>query len=319
MPDATWGPAQNFIDNATDGNYKHAYDIFDKHDSLLHGGIADADISGMYTYFHVYKTAYVNAYGVWMGIKGTGTSGTANFTAMLDDLSGNKIRAWDVAIQVVYDQKSIKYQALLPNRRNPFQKGSINSRIAAIAGLLNTIGSDASLATLKGQITTFNTALLAARDSQQGNFGAIDSAISALDTARINAAQAMFKNYGSLVVKYYQTPKNICNYMPVEMLQTTTQILFNGTTDMGLTDHVLKRKMDVDTHLHLKNDSDSPEEFFFTDGMTETPAAGQSTVVLAPHTQQDVTAGALGYTDAARHLYVKNNGGTPATWHVQVG
>jgi hypothetical protein len=52
--------------------------------------------------------------------------------------------------------------------------------------------------------------------------------------------------------------------MPVGMLQTTTQVLFNGLTNMGLTDHILKLKMDVDTHLHLKNDSDSEEEFFFT-------------------------------------------------------
>jgi hypothetical protein len=52
--------------------------------------------------------------------------------------------------------------------------------------------------------------------------------------------------------------------------------------------------------------------------MNEAPLPGQPTLVLAPHSQQDVTAGALGYTDAARHLYVRNNGGSSASWQVSV-
>ncbi len=318
MSDTTWPHAINFIDTITDGNFKHGFDLFEKHETQLHSGIADADIAAMYAYYRPFRLAYATAYGNWIGIKGTSSGGTANFMSLIEDLAGNKARAWDVATQVVYDQKSNKYKALFPHRRSPFQTGSINSRIAAISGLLSAIGTDASLATLKGQINTFNTALLAARDAQQTNFGTIDSTLTQLETARLNAAQAMFKNYGGLVVKYYLTPKTICNYMPVDLLQSSQQTAFNGATSSGETDHILKRKMEVDAHVFIKNDSDWEEQFFCTDGLKDTPEPGQPAIVLPPHSQQDVLASDLGYTDARRHLYIKNNGAAAATWHVKL-
>ena len=319
MADSNFLRTINFVDVATDGNFKLALEIFNTHDSLLHGGVADTDVLAMYNYFHPFKTNYANAYTVWDNQKGQGTGGTLGFYAMLDDLRANRIRLWDIAIQNVYDQTTVKYKTLLPHRRTPFQNGSNEMRIIAISTLIAAIGTDAALATLKTQITTFYTALTTARDAQTGNFGAIDTASTNMENARLAAAQAMFKNYGSLVVKYYTTPSAIANYIPVSLLQTKSQSIFTGHTNADAISHIFKRKLDVATqHIMLTNNGDGPIEFYFANGLSDNPSPAGGQVSIPPHNQQDVLLDQLGYTDANRHLYIRNSNPMEAAWQVDI-
>ncbi|MCX6352000.1 MAG: hypothetical protein NTX03_09065 [Bacteroidetes bacterium] len=313
---APWSRAQNFVDNVSDGNYELSGKIFTEHDSKLHSGIADPEILAIYNFFHPFRMAYYTAESTWNTLKGQGGGGTVGTMVLIDDLSGTKIRVWDVAIQAVYDQKSQAYKNLLPKRRTPFQTGSLESRIEAVNSLILAIGTIAQLQTLKGQITAFYNLLVAARDGQIGGFTAIDNAVTAMETARLAACQAMFKDYGSLVVKFYMNPVAIENWFPVDLLSTKQQTLFTGHTPIGETDHIFKRKMEPENHIHGISTGDDGIQLFYTDGLTEVPQG--ASVTIAAHSQLDFAPAAAGYTDAKRHLYIKALGSTEAAWSVEI-
>lgn len=319
MSDKTFLRYQNFIENVTFDNDKLALEIFNQHDSLLHGGIASADILLMYNFFHPFKMTYSDAYTAWTTLRGQGTGGTQSFTDLLNNLSSVRIRKWDIAVQQIYDQSTPAYRNLLPNRRKPFQTGTYGSRINAVSSFLTAITDDAALFDLQDEVTIFLGQLVAARDGQVGGFGAIEAAATTLETARVAAAQAMFKNYGSLVVKFYMTPQGISDYMPTELLQNKQQSTFTGHLAAGANHRIFKRKLNIDTQqLTLTNDGDNDLEFYFTDGLTDVPSLGQSVQLMSTHSQKDISPDLAGYSDEARYLYVRNIGTGEGSWMVDV-
>jgi hypothetical protein len=319
MSDTSFLRFLNFPETVTEGNYKLAHEIFNKHDSLLHGGIADPDLLLMYNFFHPYQNTYSTAYTVWNNLKGQGTGGTQNLKDMMRDLSGTRIRKWDIAIQQIYDQTTSQYRNLLPHRRTPFQQASYESRITAVGALLLAIGGDVSLFDLESEVSLFLTQIKIARDSQVGGFGAIEAASTTMETARIAAAQAMFKNYGSLVVKYYMTPQGISDYMPTELLQSKQQSSFTGHLTTSVTHRIFKRKLDIQTQqLTLTNNGNNALEFYFTDGLTDVPSANQLVQYMVGHSQKDISPNLAGYNDVARYLHVRMLGTGESSWIVVI-
>ncbi len=302
-----WSRAQNFIDTVTDGSYKLADEIFKSHYQLLNGGAGNATIAAMLTYFDPFYAAYSNAYVGWLALRGQGTGNTQTLVELIDELSSSRIRKWDVAIQGVYEQGTPQYQSLLPARRSPFQQGGIETRFSAVQALIAAIGTDAALASLKTQIEDFLTTMENARNNQVGGVAGVNIASGAIDLARDNAAQAMFKNYGSCVVLYYQTPEQIANFFPVALLQSKEQNTFTATLRPGNSHRLFKRKLDVANTLTLVNDGDVDIDFFFTDGLITSLQPGLPHVKVAAHTFETIPPSQAGYTDDKRFFFCQNS------------
>ena len=112
---------------------------------------------------------YDDAYTIWLSQQGATKGQTQSLNDLLDQLRSEQIENWDLAIQNVYRQKTPQYIALLPRHRTPFQTGSQQQRITAVAALSMAIGTDAALQTLKADVDEFYDALITASNSQKGS------------------------------------------------------------------------------------------------------------------------------------------------------
>jgi hypothetical protein len=309
MATLNWIKSDNFFDTITDGNYQKAKLIFDSHDIKLHNGIADADILADYNFSHPAYANYATAYGIWDALRSSNPANTQNVVELLDELAGTKIRQWDINIQVVYDNKTAAYKKLMPHKRYTFQRGTIETRTNALNNLVAAIGNDAKLSAVKTDIVKFISTLNTAKQAKQGQSAEIDTAIVALDAARLAAAQVMYRTFGSLIKKFYTTPKAVDAYFPVELLQTKSQVVFTTTLDDQLPYHLFKRKLDAGKQqLKATNYGSADVKLYFTNGLTDSLAAGTPFVTLAANSTHTYNPGLLNYNDDNRHLYVQNTG-----------
>lgn len=223
MAHTPWSYAQNVFDNSTKNNFKKMLMVASDHDSKLAAQIADAAINTLYLFFHPLYLAYSNAYSAWQSAEAAWGGGTVTVGDLMSQLSADKIEEWDIAIQVVYKQKTGEYKALLPNGRAPFQTGAYELRIAAIQTLVANIGADAALAAVKADALAFHTTILAARNTQQGKEGLLSQKSDALELERVAVAEGMYFTLAGLMSKFYQNPIKVEEYYDLELIRNINQ------------------------------------------------------------------------------------------------
>jgi len=316
---SNWSRTDNFIITATQKSYIGAKGIFDSFDLKLKMGIADPDIQNFYNDFHPLCLAYDDGYSSWNSLRSRGPSTTLGVVQLLEQLSSTLIRAWDIAIQSVYDNTTTEYKSLLPHHRIPFQTGSINSRAIAINSLITAIGTDANLATLKTKIAGFYSLLTAAMILQKSQLQNIDNAILVLDAACKTASEEAYKIYGSFVVKFYKTPKSIDVFFPVSLLKSLSQSNFTATLSNDTPKKVFKRKLDVTKHtLKYTNVGTSIVNAYFTNGLTDLHTPGTPIFAMLPNTMAECNPTEMGYTDANKHLHIVNTGNETANIEIDI-
>ena len=197
----------NLIKTAVNRNYIVGKSIIDAFDDNLKAGNADDEIMDLYTKFHPFRIANDNAYGTWSALKSSNTSKTPGIVQLIEQLSSNKIRTSDVAIQAVYDIKTKEYNNSLPHHRNPFNSGLMDARIISINNLTTAMGADADLVTVKASVISFALLLKNATDQQTNQVKSIDASILVMETASNNTSDEAFRAYGCLNIKYFKTPK----------------------------------------------------------------------------------------------------------------
>ena len=317
MPEFTH--RNNFIKIAANRSFISAKSIFDAIDQDLKAGNADPDILALYTSFHPYDIAYDNGYGVWSSLRRSNAGNTLGVVQLLEQLSHTEIKAWDIAIQAVYDNTTVEYKKLLPNRRYPFNSGKVNARSIAINDLITTIGTDASLATTKTRIVSFALLLKNATILQNEQLNNIDNAITALEAATNNASDEAFRIFGCLITKFYKTPKSIDAFYPVAMLQSVHQSTFTATLKTETPKKVFKRKLDIVKHtLRFTNIGTEIVHAYFTNGLTDVYTAGTPVFAIQPNTIVDCNPATAGYTDDKRYLHIVNTGLTTASIEIDI-
>lgn len=310
--------ANNFVLNAVEDNYSMALDVYKAHNDRLYAGVSQAGIQPLYDDFNPLWDNYNNAYTLVQTLKNQGQGNTQLVTDRMAELRV-KIRLWDISIQVVYDQTSTEYKALLPNRRGPFQTGTYQAKLNAVATLHAALDGIAPLAAIRTQVGAFLALMQAALGGQAASSTEVQNALTALDAALLAAGKQVFKNYGSLVVLYFQNPTVIATYVPFDKLSRKTQTEFTGTLQPGMAHRVLKRKMNnAEDLLELTNAGDSNLEWYFNNGMNDAPAPGVPPHVQPAMSQEEKTPDSLGYTDDRRSLWVRNTGLVQASWAVAV-
>ena len=308
-----WPRTENFFLPFLQRSYILAKAIINAVDIKLHSGIADAGILAMYTEFHVLNDEFDADYGIYSSLKSINPSNTQGVTDLLGELMSRYAKKWDVAVQHIYEDTTTKYKSLFPNRRKPFQKGSLPSRITALNNLVTAIGSDATLATVKTEVETFLALLKVATDTQGDKNAAIAASQTVLDAIIVTVSVGLMKVYGLLTAKYCASLKTVDNYFPVDLLHVASQWSFTLTLDDLVPQLITKRKFDILVDkLNFINNGTSAAKAYFTNGIATTPEVGVPIATLAAESNSLFNPVALGYTDAKRYLYVVSTDGTTA-------
>lgn len=167
------------------------------------------------------EDAYELAIIDWEIKSGTRKGQTDVFEELLDELSGERIRTWDVTIQNTFPQGSQQHTQLLPNGRRPFQSGPRDDRITAVRTLAIGLEAFAELSTLQETVDSFHQMMESARNTQQGSEGDIATASEAVDVARQALAIVLYRNLGLLMDKHGGDPLQLETYYELALLRTS--------------------------------------------------------------------------------------------------
>lgn len=165
--------------------------------ALLQDALSDA-LSG--------RSGWMAAYNAWLTCRGQYKGATLAFYEKLEELGSLKIRQWDAAIQGVFLEGTPQYVGLLPQGREPFQKGSLDQRLAAVGALKTALAAHAPLAALTAQVDAYLGQLEVLRATQQQKETEVDTCSSALELQRVATAKLMYRNLGRFMVIYSDTP-----------------------------------------------------------------------------------------------------------------
>ena len=319
MPSGNWSRTDNFIKTSASRSYIGAKGIFNAIDTKLLGGIADPEILGFYNTFNPLNTDYNSKYAIWDGFRSTGIGKTLGVVQLIDLLSSTKIKGWDIAIQIVYDNKTPEYAHLLPHHRAPFQAGSVGKRESALINLVAAIGTDVSLATVKTSVSAFLTSLQTAMTAQSTQITSIDTAIVNLEASSNTASDAAFGIFGGFLAKFSVTPKLTDAYFPVNLLNSIAQLTFTAKLKTLLPRKLFKRKLDIiKNFIKGLNVGTDTVIGYFTDGITNKLAVGAPFISMPPNSSADYDLVAAGYTDKKRHFYIANTGAIEANVEIDI-
>ena len=318
MATIIWSKTLNFFLALVQRTKVGAKAIFDALDANLEAADADADIMELYLIFHPLCVDMDAKYLVWDSLKSSNLSNTLGVKELLSELSSTKIRLWDMQIQAVYDQTSIRYKALLPHRRAPFQEGKASLKVAAIANLLVAIGSDASLATTKLEVLAFQSDLNTAIATSSSQNTSIGTATTSLQAAVVAGAIGMMCVYGGLIKKYYKTLLVVNDFFPVDLLLKIMQTDFIATLKTLVPKKLFKRKLEATQYLVGTNLSGNIVLVYFTNGLTKVLGIGDPYISMPSLSLANYTLAQAGYTDAKRCLCVKNMAAGDASVEIDI-
>lgn len=246
----TWHYLSNQFLTVTERNYKKAYELSVFHDSALAQAVKDnskdPDYTFLYNRYHPVHLAYVAAYTQWDSAGGNRQGETLNVSQLLA-LLPSKLDDWDPAVQIVYKKNTPGFKKIFPNKRKPFNSGTIDQRIAAVNTLAENIGDDPKLVDTKTGVTDFYTLLSTARGTQDGSKSTTDTRSKEVNAARIPAMQLQYAATGFFMNKFYENPEMATAYFDVQLLRDIEQSIFTGTAKPNVI-------VDVFTHTFSASD-----------------------------------------------------------------
>lgn len=199
---ASWSYLNNPFDNVTKRSYKRMMALATDHRDKLKNNCSDPDIDMLYKQFEVKYAAFRRAYDLSHRSAGAYMAATQKVEALFAELSGMQIRKWDIAIQGQYIEGTPEYTDLMPEFRQPFQRGAYDSRLAALRVLAEALGSYPALAPVQQDVQKFSDTLEEARTIQQGRENDEQTLSRNLEDAREQLAAVMQGILGYLIYKY---------------------------------------------------------------------------------------------------------------------
>jgi hypothetical protein len=308
MANETWSYLLNPWEIGTRNNFKKAAIAITDHDDKLNAGIADPKIAAIFNRFHPFRVSFETLFTQWNSAKAGHSGSTRAVKILLKQLSGTKIRAWDVAIQKEYPLDTSTYKGLMPSRRGPFQTGSTDMRIQALDSLVANIGDDAKLRDLKAEIITFTGQLKAARTLQQGKEQVTPDLSGRLERQRVLTTTEMHRDMGSLLEMYADNPARIESYFQVSLIRKRSKAKETEPESIAVTVEPLQTlKVEVvfgDTsRFWLFNYSEVPVTVFVSG---EVPVLPANPYILEAGAEAEKDAAELG-EKGSRFLFIKNN------------
>lgn len=215
MKNNLWSALRNPFENVT----RHSFKIMnliatDHHDKLKAAAAQDA---GLFPLYREYEPTYAQFQEVF-------TSATTNITkyrastrkveTLFDEITSTKARHWDVTIQYHYPSETLDYMGIMPDGKEPFQKGGYEMRIKELKSLSERLDDYPILAATRAEIDRYVSDLIAARTRQQGLellkkqlSGKLEAARRELSVALHGALAYLtyyYKNDVSIVEQFYE-------------------------------------------------------------------------------------------------------------------
>lgn len=234
-----WPYINNQFDNSTKESFVLMLILSNDHTAKLTAQAADPEIDDLLTRTAPLDDAYTTGYSAWKNAVGIRKGSTLRVEQLLAELSGTRIKQWDIQIQAVYIEGTPEHMSILPGRRGPFQHGGIDERLNEVKGLGTRLADYPALAATKTNVDAFYTTLKSARDTQQLQEQLIAQSSSELELMRLAVARIMYGNVGVLMNKYRETPEFVSNFWEVSLMQSgRTSRSFNGTVEPESTANV---------------------------------------------------------------------------------
>lgn len=302
--DTQWSFLNNPFDAATHDSFRAARKIGDYTINALQPRISDPFFAGIYSTLLPFRNAYNTAYDTWIGQMGTQKSKTSGLTATFKELSGLKIRQWDVAIQNVYEEGTEGYINLLPQHRKPFQQGPQEARISALSALNTKVSADAGLpASLKADIAAVLLDINNHFGSQQGAISITRSASETLEVKRVAMCQSLYGALGLLMNVYQANPAQIAPFFDLETIRNHEQSVFRNGVAKDSRRLIMTHTFAEGEDLKLINDGDVALRFFLA--VNENDPMPDTAIAVAPGDNMIVDVSELGDI-SSRYLIAVN-------------
>lgn len=233
---------------------------------------------------------------------------TKEVELLLEQLRGDLIEEWDIDIQGVYKPRTSRYKGLLPNGRKPFQSGTQEDRIDAVKKVIENIGADATLASVKEKMNVFLRKVEDAQVYKKRKFSDVKKLSAAVEAARVEGCEAMFENYGLFIGKYSKTPELAAPYFDWNTLFPKEQKTYEQTLKGGATKNVAKKTLSVKQTITADNQGEAAIEIFSVN--KKTGIIGTQKVTVLPGEIKTITAAEIGNTKETPFINILNTNKT---------
>ena len=287
-----WQYLINPIDSATEGNYSKALKITNFHFGALLSGVGTPFILTMKNSYEPFHLDFVTKHDNWITQEGSQGGETLNLKQMLRLLMGTKARQWDVGIQNVYDIKTVKYKAIMPHRRKPFQNGKQDDMIAAIKSMSNAIGTDADLADVKDDADLFYTQINEILLGQKGSISHTSFLSQSVDAARVAMAVAQYGNLGTFIHEYRATPQLAATFFDLNRIRNPHQALFTKELQALIAYCICKHTFGREDEVEITNPNSFALKFYLVE--LKTNKIGELFYLSEPGTKRRIKAAEMG-------------------------
>ncbi len=258
----------------------------------------------MYLIFHPIYLSVQNAYDLWHAQGGTQSGETLGLNLLMKQLMHTKISEWDIDIQAVYKRNTKEYKKLLPHNRIPFQSGTQDERITAVAGLSNNLIGIAPLAAVKADVDAFKVELTTGQDVKNIAFKTTDNHSETVEAARVTMCNKMFGNYGRLLGLNEDNPSAITKYFPIKFIHSYHQVFFMHSIKPDAKYKVVKHTFLPTDELIITSTNEAGFRVYVSDG-GDGDYSTQG-VVIVGNTSVTIEASLLGNIETNKCLMVQN-------------
>jgi hypothetical protein len=255
---AKWYPAENFVRNGVRGNYRVALTVSTYHFNALTKG-ADtipALIPVLSTYTPVHQ-AVVDFSSVKKVKIGDRIGDTETKDEILLDMTQNELPEWQRLFGNVYRKKTTKWKSAFPFGTSPFYVGTIEERISAVKALRDYCLADVLLEAIGDLISSFYTAVLAARSTQTGEKTGVGIIIGGQKETIETMCVLQFGDYGTIVSLRPDDTDFIKSFIDwVTLQQHEHAPIYEGKVNKNKIKMAVTKKMTSETKIEVTSDVD---------------------------------------------------------------
>jgi hypothetical protein len=182
--------------------------------------MSDPEIAMLFALFHPVFVLFAQLYASWLSALGVYKGETLRLKNKMKELSKQKIKEWEGAVQALYIEGSEEYIILFPQKRKPFQTGTYEQRLAAVEGLGERLAAYPALLVLKTAVDVFATDLRNIRLVQQQKEQLADTASANLESQRVQLAVIFYGVLGFLMFKFRAEIVRVDDFIDFALLKS---------------------------------------------------------------------------------------------------
>ena len=223
--------------SATRKSFVKLDEISTDHKIKLSSRMNEPGIAQMYQRFLPTYNAFKEQYLKWKSSNFDQVAATDKLSNLLEVFSSTHLNRWDAYLQFALGKESYEYRRVMHGGRSALHVRKIESRINAIAVLVERLSLYPQLTLIHDEASTFLSTLLEAREMQKEAMERKRFASIELHDLREQLCGELFRNLGNLIMLYPFDPDMITHFFRMESIRRTTSPAVEsqpiGSTDEG--------------------------------------------------------------------------------------